>query len=55
VQVIGYDPTVGGCGVTVDAVVVQVIGGCVSPSEVSVSAPTRPVALSMKVVGMGVL
>jgi len=55
VQVIGYDPTVGGCGATVDAVVVQLSGGCVIPSEVSVSAPTRPVAFSVKVAGMGVL
>jgi hypothetical protein len=53
--VIEYDPTLGGCGVTVFALVVQLIGGCAIPSDVSVSVPIRPVAFSAKVVGMGVL
>ena len=52
---IGYDPTLGGCGVTVVAVVVQVIGGCVIPSDASVSPLTRPVPRRLNVLGIGVL
>jgi hypothetical protein len=55
VQVMVYDPTGGGWVVDVVAVLVQAIGGCVMPSEVSVSVPTRPVGFSVYVVGRGEL